>query len=154
MQLYLEGGAWFKKKSPLEKISFLVDWPLSEIKDHKITSGLMARRWCETHETFVYIYMKTWFWEGSGLLTPPDFVFYLYVQQKAYKQTWKIKKTDQFLERLIPPCCSFFSLLAEFPSKTWVLTKPANVAWASNIGLGRLQCLLSFERMERRLWPP
>ena len=25
MQLYLEGGAWFKKKSPLEKISFLVD---------------------------------------------------------------------------------------------------------------------------------
>ena len=30
MQLYLEGGTWFKKKSPLEKISFLVDWPLSE----------------------------------------------------------------------------------------------------------------------------
>ena len=30
MQLYLEGGTWFKKKSPLEKISFLVDLPLSE----------------------------------------------------------------------------------------------------------------------------
>ena len=48
---------------------------------------------------------------------------------------------------------SFFLLQAEFPSGTWVLTKPANSAWASKIGPGRSQCLLSFGRMERRLWP-
>ena len=47
----------------------------------------------------------------------------------------------------------FFPLLAEFPSGTWVLTKPANSAWASKIGPGRPQCLLSFGRTERRLWP-
>ena len=28
---------------------------------------------------------------------------------------------DQFLERLIPPCRSFFPLLAEFPSGAWML---------------------------------
>ena len=37
-----------------------------------------------------------------------------------------MKKMGQFLERLIPPCHSFFPLLAEFPSGAWVLTKPAN----------------------------
>ena len=67
----------------------------------------------------------------------------------------KIKKTDQFLERLIPPCrsCLFSIFLAEFLSGAWVLTKPANFAWASKIRPGRPQCLLSFGRMERRLWP-
>ena len=65
-----------------------------------------------------------------------------------------MKKLDQFLERLIPPCRFLFSVfLAEFPSEMWVLTKPANSAWASEIGLGRPQCLLSFRRMERHLWP-
>ena len=48
---------------------------------------------------------------------------------------------------------SFFPLLAEFPSGTWVLTKPANSAWASKTGPGRPQCLLSFGKTERRLWP-
>ena len=45
---------------------------------------------------------------------------------------------DQFLERLIPPCRSFFPFLAEFPSGAWVLTKPANFAWASKLGPGGL----------------
>ena len=63
-----------------------------------------------------------------------------------------MKKLDQFLERLIPPCRFLFSVfLAEFPSGAWVLTKPANFAWASKMGPGR-QCLLSFRKMERRLW--
>ena len=48
---------------------------------------------------------------------------------------------------------SFSPLLAEFPSGKWVLTKPANSAWASKIGPGRPQCLLYFGRTERRLWP-
>ena len=29
--------------------------------------------------------------------------------KKVYKQTWKIKKSDQFLERLIPPCRFFLA---------------------------------------------
>ena len=64
-----------------------------------------------------------------------------------------MKKLDQFLERLITLCHPFFTLLAEFPSGMWVLTKPANSAWASKIGPGRPQCLLFFGRTERRLWP-
>ena len=41
-----------------------------------------------------------------------------------------MKEMDQFLERPIPPCHSFFPLLAEFPSGVWVLTVPANFALA------------------------
>ena len=40
-------------------------------------------------------------------------------------------KTDQFLERLIPLCRSFFPLLAEFPSGARMLAKPANFALAA-----------------------
>ena len=49
---------------------------------------------------------------------------------------------DQFLERLIPPCLFFlFSIfLAEFPSGAWVLTKPANFAWASPSGEWKDTC--------------
>ena len=43
--------------------------------------------------------------------------------------------------------------LADFSSGTWVLTKLANFAWASKVKPGRPQCLLSFQRTERRLWP-
>ena len=45
----------------------------------------------------------------------------------------KIKKWDQFLERLFAPCRSFSHLLAEFPSGAWKLVKPTNYAWASKI---------------------
>ena len=38
MQLYLEGGAWLKKKRPWKKISF---W-LSERKDHKILKTFLC----------------------------------------------------------------------------------------------------------------
>ena len=43
-----------------------------------------------------------------------------------------MKKSDQFLERLVPPCRSFLLpvFLAEFPSGVWVLAKPANFALA------------------------
>ena len=36
---------------------------------------------------------------------------------------------DQFLERLIPPCRSFFPLLAEFPSGAWRLTTSTYLPW-------------------------
>ena len=50
-----------------------------------------------------------------------------------------MKKTDQFLETLIPLCLSFlFSVfLAEFPSGAWVFAKPANFAPASKIHVRR-----------------
>ena len=36
---------------------------------------------------------------------------------------------DQFLERLITPCRSFFPLLAEFPSGVWMLTMSTYLPW-------------------------
>ena len=48
---------------------------------------------------------------------------------------------------------SLLLFLAEFPSGAWVPTKPTNFAWASKIRPGGLQCLLSFGRTGRRLWP-
>ena len=40
-----------------------------------------------------------------------------------------MKKSDQFLERLIPPCRSFFPLLAEFPSGGWMLAMSTYLPW-------------------------
>ena len=57
------------------------------------------------------------------------------------------------VNQVIQPLFLSYYFLAEFPSGAWVPTKPANFAWASKIGPGRPQCLLSFGRMERRLWP-
>ena len=36
---------------------------------------------------------------------------------------------DQFLERLIPLCHSFFPLLAEFPSGVWMLAMSTYLSW-------------------------
>ena len=70
-----------------------------------------------------------------------------YISKPENKENRSVSgKTDS-------PVSFFLSPLAEFPSGTWVLAKPANFPWASKIGLGRPQCLLSFGRMERRLWP-
>ena len=153
MQLYLEGGAWFKKKSPLGKISFLVDWLLSE-RAIKCQQASWPEDYVKPLRPLYTFIWSTWFWQGSGLLTLRDSVF-IPMYNKNYISKPEIKKMDQFLERLIPPCRSFlFSVfLAEFPSGAWVFTKPANFAWASEIGPGRPQCLLSFGRTERRLWP-
>ena len=110
MQLYLvplEGGAWFKKKSPLEKISFLVDWPLSERKGHKMLVCPLARRWCKTPKIFYMkhlILIKVRSADSAWLCIHP------YVLQKVYMWTWKIKKMDQFLERLVSPVWSFLIL--------------------------------------------
>ena len=40
------------------EISVLVDWPLSQGQGHKLLAGPLARRWCNTPETFVYICIK------------------------------------------------------------------------------------------------
>ena len=40
------------------EISVLVDWPLSQGEGHKLSAGTLARRWCNTPKTSVYICMK------------------------------------------------------------------------------------------------
>ena len=133
MQLYLvplEGGAWFKKNHPW-KISFLVDWPLSERKDYKVSAGLMYRRWCKAPKTFfVYIYMKHLILIKVRTADPRVTLKFPFVStcNKRYISKPKNKeirsvsgKTDSFL-------LSVF--LAEFPSGAWVPSKPANLALA------------------------
>ena len=51
-------------------------------------------------------------------------------------------------EPIIQPLFLSYYFLAEFPSGAWVPTKPANFAWASKIGPGGPQCLLSFGEQE------
>ena len=74
MQLYLEGGAWFKKKSPLENISFLIDWPLSE-RAIKCNQASWPKDDVKPIRPLYIFIWSTWFWQGSGLLTPRDSVF-------------------------------------------------------------------------------
>ena len=52
------------------------------------------------------------------------------------------------INQVIQPLFLSYYFLAEFPSGAWVLTKPVNFAWASKIGPGGPQCLLSFGEQE------
>ena len=40
------------------EISVLVDWPLSQGEGHELLTGPLARRWCNTLKTFIYICIK------------------------------------------------------------------------------------------------
>ena len=40
------------------EISVLVDWPLSQGEGHKLSAGPLAKRWCNTPKTSVYICIK------------------------------------------------------------------------------------------------
>ena len=57
------------------------------------------------------------------------------------------------VNQVIQPLFLSYYFLAKFPSGAWVPTKPANFAWASKIGPGEPQCLLSFRRTGRHLRP-
>ena len=127
------------------KISVLVDWPLSQGEGHKLSAGPLARRWCNTPKTSVYICMKHL---TLIKVRTADPMWLLYNISVYKNRPWKNKKWDQFLERLVSPCHSFSQPLTEFPSGTWRLVKPTNCAWASKIWPGRRQCLLSFGRTE------
>ena len=71
-----------------------------------------------------------------------------YISKPENKEIGSVSgKTDS------PVSFLFSVFLAEFPSGAQVLTKPANSAWASEIRPGRPQCLLSFGKTERSLWP-
>ena len=90
----------------------------------------MARRWCKPLRPLYNFIWSTWFWQGSGLLTPRDSVFIPMYNKKYISKPEN--KTDQFLERLIPLCRSFFPLLAEFPSGAWVPTMSTYLPWFSS----------------------
>ena len=89
------------------EISVLVDWPLSQ------GAGPLARRWCNTPKTTVYIYMKHLTLRKVRTADPT----WLLHNISVYKsRPWKIKNRDQFLEILVSPCCFLSQTLAESPS--------------------------------------
>ena len=116
------------------EISVLVDWPLSQGEGHKLSAGPLARRWCNTPKTSVYLCMKHLTLIKVRTADPAWLLYNISVYKN---RPWKNKKWDQFLERLVSPCRSFSHLLAESPSGTWRLVKPTNYAWASKIWPGR-----------------
>ena len=113
----------------------------------------MAIRWCKTHKTFVYIYMKHLILTRVRSADPHMTLYSSLCIKKVYKQTWKIKKWDQFLERLIPPCRSFFPLLAEFPSAAWVLNTSTYLPWLLRFVREGAQGGAPLRYSNRHRWP-
>jgi len=131
---YLRKVASVLRIITLGEISVLVDWPLSQWEGHKLSAGPLARSWCNTPKTSVYICMKHLTLIKVRTAVPAWLLYNISVYKN---RPWTNKKWDQFLERLVSSCRSFSHLLAEPPSGTWRLVKPTNNAWASKIWLGR-----------------
>ena len=98
------------------EISVLVDWPLSQGEGHKLSACPLARRWCNTPKTSVYICMKHLTYIKVRTADP---VWLLHNISVYKSRPWKIKNWDQFLENLVSPCRSLFQILAESPSGAW-----------------------------------
>ena len=94
------------------EISVLVDWPLSQGEGHNLLAGPLARRWCNTPKTSVYICMKHL---TLIKVRTADPVWLLHNISVYKSRPWKIKNWDQFLERLVSPYLSL-KLWAESPS--------------------------------------
>ena len=95
------------------EISVLVDWPLSQGEDHKLSAGPLARWWCNIPKTSVYICMKHLTLIKVRTADPA----WLLHNISVYKsRPWKIKNWNQFLEILVSPCRSLSQTLAESPS--------------------------------------
>ena len=73
----------------------------------------LARRWCNTPKTSVYICMKHL---ALIKVRTADPVWLLHNISVYKSRPWKIKSWDQFLERLVSPCHSLSQTLAESPS--------------------------------------
>ena len=71
------------------EISVLVDWPLSQGEGHKLSAGPLARRWCSTPKTFVYICMKHPILIKVRTADPMWLLYYISVYKS---RPWKIKK--------------------------------------------------------------
>ena len=109
----------------------------------------LARRWCNTPKTSVYLCMKHLTLIKVRTADPA----WLLHNISVYKsRPWKIKNWDQFLKILVSPChsLSHSGWVSIWSAEPTMLT---NYAWASKIRPGRPQCLLSFGRTEGRLWP-
>ena len=96
------------------KISVLVDWLLSQEEGHKLSAGPLARRWCNTPKTSVYICMKHLTLIKVRTADPTWILHNISVYKS---RPWKIKNWDQFLERLVSPCLSPSQTLVESPSR-------------------------------------
>ena len=113
MQLYLEGGTWFKKKSSMKKISFLVDWSLSE-RAIKCQQASWPEDDVKPLRPLYNFIWSTWFWQGWGLLTPRDSVFIpmynkKYISKPENKENGSVSgKTDSPVSFL--SCSLFFWL--------------------------------------------
>ena len=66
-------------------------------------TGLLARRWCNTPKTSVYISMKHL---PLIKVRTADPTWLLHNISVFKSRPWKIKNWDQFLERLVSPCLS------------------------------------------------
>ena len=98
------------------EISVLVDWPLSQGEGHKLSAGPLARRWCNTPKTPVYICVKHLTLIKVRTADPASLLYNISVYKN---RPWKIKNWDQFLKRLVSPCLSLSQTLAESPSRAW-----------------------------------
>ena len=96
------------------EISVLVDWPLSQGEGHKLSVGPLARRWCNTPKTSVYICMKHLTLIKVRTADPEWLLYNISVYKN---KPWKNKKWDQFLQILVSSCHSLSQPLAEFPSR-------------------------------------
>ena len=94
------------------EISVLVDWPLSQGEGHKSSAGPLARRWCNTPKTSVYICMKHL---TLIKVRTADPTWLLYNTSVYKNRPWKIENRDQFLEILVSPCHFLSQTLAESP---------------------------------------
>ena len=76
----------------------------------------LARRWCNTPKTSVYICVK----HLTLIKVRTAVLAWLLYNISVYKnRLWKIKNWDQFLEILVSPCLSLSRTLAESPSGAW-----------------------------------
>ena len=92
------------------KISFPFDWPLSERKGHKMLAGPLARRWCKPLRPFcIHLYEAPDFDKGQ-VCWPHVTLYSISMYNKKYISKPEIKKTDQFLERLVSRVWSFLVL--------------------------------------------
>ena len=85
------------------EISVMVDWPLSQGEGHKLSAGPLAKRWCNTPQTSVYICMKHLTLIKVRTADPAWRLYNISVYKNRPR---KNKKWDQFLERLVSPCLS------------------------------------------------
>ena len=80
---------------------------------HKLSAGPLARRWCNTPKTSVYICVKHLTLIKVRTADPAWLLYNISVYKS---RPWKIKNWDQFLERLVSACLSLSQTLAESPS--------------------------------------